>query len=268
MYPSKSQLAAVQRLTMSVPLFSLHLKEIFSPQTKELKSWIRLGGEKECTASRVITTKDGNTRDPSTDRERENKRIVILVSFKNLFHKCLLCALCAVRIITDVALAHTALYLFISWWISYIISPPIPTYRNCFFGYFLETTVSRWFSFFFRDWRYGGHRNKISSHSSKSATGKVVWKFFIFFCSTWTRCKRKIKDRKPLSIAGNSGTLFCQLLSFLYHPVEWCNLFFFFSCREDVNGQESWQNRSIAVFRLMSDEIQQRQIIHPSNEFP
>jgi hypothetical protein len=54
----------------------------------------------------------------------------------------------------------------------------------------------------------------------------------------------------------------------LYHPVEWCNLFFFFSCREDVNGQESWQNRSIAVFRLMSDEIQQRQIIHPSNEFP
>jgi hypothetical protein len=57
-----------------------------------------------------------------------------------------------------------------------------------------------------------------------------------------------------------------QLLSFLFHPVEWCRKLFFL-LREDFNGQESWQNRTIAVFRLMSDEIQQRHIIHPSNEF-
>jgi hypothetical protein len=42
MYPSKSQLAAVQRLTMSVPLFSLHLKEIssfcaFSPANERIE---------------------------------------------------------------------------------------------------------------------------------------------------------------------------------------------------------------------------------------
>jgi hypothetical protein len=179
------------------------------PQTKELKSWIRLGGGKECTASRVITTKDGNTRDPSTDRERENKRIVILVSFKNLFHKCLLCALCAVRIITDVALAHTALYLFISWWISYIISPPISTYRNCCFQViFSKQQYPGGFLSFFGIGGMEAIGIKSVHTRLNLPQGRSFETFLFFSVRLGPGCKRKIKDRKPLSIAGNSGRLF------------------------------------------------------------
>lgn len=139
-----------------------------------------------------------HTRPIITDRERENKRIVILVSFKNLFPK--VSAVCCTYNHWCGPGTHGDVFIYFVMDILYHFSP-YSNQWNCCFGYFLETRVSRWFSFF----GIGG-MEAIGIKSVRTRLnlpqGRSFETFFYFFFSVrlGPGCKRKIKDRKPLSL--------------------------------------------------------------------